>query len=121
MVWKSEKFAKFGTQIIHLLTLVFSEFQFVLRLAVPYLALFISFLLFFVKNGFSVVLGDREHHSMSLHLMQLCYFSVFFCLVFIDDIVLKWYRYIRHPEKINKTLIWSYLFCLFVSFLFSLH
>ena len=118
MVWKSEKYHKLGTQVIHLLSLIFSEFQFVLRLAVPYLVLLHSFHVFFVKNGYSLVLGDREHQSMSLHLMQLCYFSVFFCLVFVDDIVFKWYRYIRNPEKINKTLILSYLFCLFVSCLF---
>ncbi|CBK23044.2 uncharacterized protein [Blastocystis hominis] len=108
LVWKSEKYAKFGTQIIHLLSLIFSEFQFVLRLAIPYLVLFISFVVFFVKNGFSVVLGDREHHSMSLHLMQLCYFSVFFCLVGIATSATP-----KRSTKRCLVCIFSVCFCLF--------
>ena len=49
------------------------------------------FVLFFVCNGFSVVLGDKEHHAITLHLMQLCYFSVFYCISYVDEIVQKAY------------------------------
>lgn len=112
-----------GTQIIHFLSLFVSELHFILRLAIPYLALFIAFLLFFVRNGYSVVLGDRENHSISLHFMQICYFSVFFCTVFIDDIVFKCYQAMRNPSALfTRWNLICYLLCLFFSgmFCFSL-
>ena len=116
LVRRSEKFERMGTQIIHFLSLFVSELHFILRLAIPYLALFIAFLLFFVRNGYSVVLGDRENHSISLHFMQICYFSVFFCTVFIDDIVFKCYQAMRNPSALfTRWNLICYLLCLFFS------
>ena len=108
-----------GTQIIHFLSLIVSELDFVLRLAAPYLVLFVTFVLFFVRNGYSVVLGDRENHSISLHFMQICYFSVFFCAVFIDDIVFKCYQATRNPaELLTRWNLICYLLCLLFSGMF---
>ncbi len=34
------------------------------------------FTVFMVKNGGWVAVGDKEHHEFSLHIAQLCYFSI---------------------------------------------
>lgn len=41
------------------------------------LLLCVLFVFFFVLNDFSIVVGDRAHHSLSLHLPNLCYFILF--------------------------------------------
>ncbi len=73
------------------------------------------FIAFFVMNGFSVVLGDKEHHQMSLHLMQLCYFSVFYCINYVDEIVLKAYcsfRGLRYSSfKERRPVYIRFLLC----------
>ncbi|KAL3997620.1 DIE2/ALG10 family protein [Acanthocheilonema viteae] len=39
----------------------------------------IGFIIFFVLNGNSIVLGDRLAHQPVAHFMQICYFLIFIC------------------------------------------
>lgn len=76
----------------------------------PFIFILGVFVVFFVWNDFSVVVGDKEHHSISLHLMQLCYFSVFFCICFVDEIVLKVYSVFKR-YKSDRSLMIRVLVC----------
>ncbi len=40
----------------------------------------IMFIVFLYWNNWSIVLGHQEHHSMSLHLSQICYLMLFTAL-----------------------------------------
>lgn len=43
----------------------------------PYLCVLLSFAVFIVWNGFSIVLGDKSAHQPTLHIPQLYYFATF--------------------------------------------
>lgn len=60
----------------------------VLRATAPYLVPILGFVAFLVWNKGSVVLGDRENHTMVFHLPQLGYFFAF-SLVFGWPVVLR--------------------------------
>lgn len=100
---KSPKYPTFFSQLLHFVTLLYLEFRTVFKIIAPFLIILLFFIAFFVSNGFSVVLGDKEHHSISLHLMQICYYSVFFCCVFIDDIVLKLFQRIKNRNQLDRS------------------
>lgn len=42
--------------------------------------MFLSFLLFLASNSWTIVLGDKSAHTVTLHLPQLLYLSVFICI-----------------------------------------
>lgn len=42
----------------------------------------ILFIIFFISNNFSIVLGHNEHHKLSFHLAQINHFVFFFYLFF---------------------------------------
>lgn len=71
----------------------------------PFVFILVAFIGFFIWNDFSVVLGDKEHHSISLHLMQICYFSVFFCISFVDEIILKLYNLFKQYKQ-DRRFFW---------------
>ena len=100
---KSPKYPSFFSQFLHFVSLLFSEFHTVFKIILPFLFILLCFVAFFVSNGFSVVLGDKEHHSISLHFMQICYFAVFFCCVFIDDIVLKLLQRMKNRKQLDRS------------------
>ncbi|KNB42209.1 transporter ABC protein [Blastocystis sp. subtype 4] len=100
---KSPKYPSFFSQFLHFVSLLFSEFHTVFKIILPFLFILLCFVAFFVSNGFSVVLGDKEHHSISLHFMQICYFAVFFCCVFIDDIVLKLFQRMKNRKQLDRS------------------
>lgn len=39
--------------------------------------LLVLFIIFFVKNNYSITLGHQEHHQMVFHAAQLLYFSIY--------------------------------------------
>ena len=110
---QNRKYPSLISEIARCISMMFAEFSFVLKLALPFIFILLLFVAFFIHNGFSIVVGDRENHSISLHLMQCCYFSVFFCCAFVDDIVLKLYTKIKNRSEMNKkAIIKSLLFYL---------
>lgn len=66
----------------------------------------VGFIIFFVLNGSSIVLGDRLAHRPVAHFMQICYFLVFLCfssapLLAFSTKTYKCPRYIiRKPLKL---------------------
>ena len=65
---------------------ILSNIPLLLKLLYPFLLVLLSFIIFIVKNN-GIVLGDKQNHQSSLHLMQLYYFSsflVFFMLPILD-------------------------------------
>ena len=117
---RNRKYPSLVSELVRCVSTVITEFSFVLKIALPFLFILLLFIAFFIYNGFSIVVGDRENHSISLHLMQCCYFSVFFCCAFVDDIVLKLYIQIKNRNEMNKKTIikWLLLYlvaCGFVS------
>lgn len=84
-------------------------------MASPFVFILVAFIGFFIWNDFSVVLGDKEHHSICLHLMQICYFSVFFCISFVDEIVLKLYNLFKNYKQDRRPLWRLVLSCVLCS------
>ena len=120
---KSPKYPSFFSQFLHFVSLLFPEFRIVFKIIAPFLFILLCFVAFFISNGFSVVLGDKEHHSISLHFMQICYFAVFFCCVFIDDIVLKVFQRMKNREQLSRSfwlhITLRYVICCLLAGMYS--
>ena len=87
----------------------------------PYVAVGTTFALFLVWNG-SVVVGDKTHHQMHLHLPQIFYFvsfSFFFSLPYILCSVRVWSGFLRDLMKKKKILFST--FAVLVIALLSVH
>ena len=71
----------------------------------------ILFIVFLIKNNFSVVLGDKSHHSMVLHLAQINHILIF-GLIFFPMLN---YKTLRNVNKIfnnkKKTIRFLLIFC----------
>lgn len=117
LLYRSNKYPTFFSQLLHLFSMLFSELKTAIKIVAPFVVILLLFVLFFIMNGFSVVLGDKEHHSISLHVMQICYFSVFFCCVFCDEIVLRLYKRWKNADRkeIHRNSIRFLFYCLFVA------
>ena len=80
--------------------------------------LFIGFL---IKNDFSVVLGDKSHHSMVIHLAQINHLLIF-GLIFFPMLN---YKVLRNPSKIlntkKKVLRFFLIFCILSCIIFQLN
>lgn len=80
----------------------------------PYAMVGLAFVTFVILNG-GIVVGDRENHSVTLHLPQLFYFFSFFALLSPGEtlsVVLSWFR---PDERISRksavsSLLWNLLF-----------
>lgn len=115
---QNKKYPGLLSEIVRLFSMIFSEFSFILKIAIPFLSILILFMVFFVLNGYSIVVGDRSNHTISLHLMQCCYFAAFFCCVFVDDIVLKLYLSIKKHDWMDRKTVIRYVLFYFVACLF---
>ena len=77
----------------------------------------IAFLIFFIKNDFSVVLGHKEYHKNSMHLAQIDYFLLL--LFFLSGpkewlkTFVKTYQSIADIQSIRKFITF---FCIFFCF-----
>lgn len=70
----------------------------------PFLVAISAFVYSFVKNGYSVVLGDKSNHQPVFHLCQLLYFGIITGSVFSLD----WFVSRRHGFKVLLTdMFWS--------------
>ena len=80
--------------------------------------LFIGFL---IKNDFSVVLGDKSHHSMVIHLAQINHLLIFGLIFF----PMFNYKVLRNPSKIlntkKKVLRFFLIFCILSCIIFQLN
>ncbi|CAI8027872.1 Dol-P-Glc:Glc(2)Man(9)GlcNAc(2)-PP-Dol alpha-1,2-glucosyltransferase [Geodia barretti] len=86
----------------------------------PYMVVGLTFALFLVWNG-SVVVGDKTHHQMHVHLPQIFYFvsfSIFFSLPYLLGSVRLWREFLRGMRK--KKMIVGVV-CLLLFSLVSVH
>ena len=86
----------------------------------PYMVVGLTFALFLVWNG-SVVVGDKTHHQMHVHLPQIFYFvsfSIFFSLPYLLGNVRLWMGFVRGMGK--KKMIVGVV-CLLLFALVSVH
>ena len=79
----------------------------------------ILFIGFLIKNNFSVVLGDKSHHSMVLHLAQINHILIFSLLFF----PMLNYKTLRNLSKIlnskKKTIRFLLIFCVVIFCVFQ--
>ena len=86
----------------------------------PYVVVGLTFALFLVWNG-SVVVGDKTHHQMHLHLPQIFYFvsfSFFFSFPYLLGNGRLWLEFVRQLKK--KKMIFAVI-CVLLLALVSVH
>ena len=59
------------------------------------------FIVFVIENDFSIVLGDKSHHNMNLHLAQLNHFMIF-SIVFFPALNFKFFKSISKILKFKN-------------------
>jgi alpha-1,2-glucosyltransferase len=79
------------------------------------------FIGFFIKNNFSVVLGDKSHHEMVFHLAQINHLLIF-SLIFFPTLNYKSFRKVNKIlNNKKKTARFLLIFCIFVIIVFQLN
>lgn len=78
------------------------HFKYVFVIGFPYFLVFLSFVVFLIKNN-GIVVGDRSSHEVSLNLPQMLYFfifTVFFANFTLLKFINPWYTF----EKVCSSL-----------------
>ena len=80
----------------------------------------ILFICFLILNNFSVVLGDKSHHSLCCHLAHINHF-LFFTLLFYPSLNLKLFKFhkiIKSGKQLFKVLFSFIILCI-ILFIFN--
>ena len=64
----------------------------------------ICFIIFFIKNGYSVVLGDKSHHEICCHLAQINHLLIF-TLFFFPILNLQFFKNLNQILKNKNELV----------------